>query len=102
MTAEPDNGPPQGALELEAALNTIVKDAQSCIVPLQVEPGFPDFTKVKINGVLIPKINDCANQNGWRYVPPNPPYNKIELCGTACDSLKNVGAADVEYYCQPG
>ena len=89
-------------IELDAALNAIVKDAQSCVIPLEVEPGFPDFTKVKVGGVYWPKIDNCANQNGWKYVGPNPPYDKIELCGTACTSLKNTNAADVEYYCQPG
>lgn len=89
-------------IELDAALSAIISDAQSCVIPLEVEPGFPDFTKVKIGGVEIPKIMNCANQNGWKYVDPAPPYAAIELCGTACSSLKMAGAADVEYYCMPG
>lgn len=89
-------------IELDAALDAIITDAQSCVIPLDVEPGFPEFTKVKIGGVLIPKIMNCGNQNGWKYVDPAPPYAAIELCGTACASLKQTGAADVEYYCMPG
>ena len=89
-------------IELDAALNAIVIDAQSCVIPLEVEPGFPQFTKVKVNGAYVPKINNCMNENGWKYVDPAPPYAKIELCGTACAQLKMVGAVDVEYYCQPG
>ena len=89
-------------IELDAALNAIVVDAQSCVIPLEVEPGFPQFTKVKVNGAYVPKINNCMNENGWKYVDPAPPYNKIELCGTACAKLKMTGSVDVEYFCQPG
>jgi len=87
--------------ELAAALNAIVSDAQSCVLPLGDEPGFPDFTKVKIDGAYVPKVADCANQNGWKYVDPAPPYTAIELCGTACDTLKLTNEAGVEYYCKP-
>ncbi|MFY0541168.1 vWA domain-containing protein [Nannocystis pusilla] len=89
-------------VELQAALNAIVSDAQSCVIALNDQPGFPQFTKVKIGNVEVPKINDCANENGWKYVEPAPPYTAIELCGTACNSLKQTGEAGVEYYCKPG
>ncbi|MDC0715954.1 vWA domain-containing protein [Nannocystis bainbridge] len=88
-------------VELQAALNAIVTDAQSCVIALNDEPGFPQFTKVKIGDVEVPKINNCANENGWKYTDPAPPYVAIELCGTACNSLKQTGEAGVEYYCKP-
>ncbi|WAS97095.1 vWA domain-containing protein [Nannocystis punicea] len=89
-------------VELQAALNAIVTDAQSCVIALNEPPGFPQFTKVKIGNVEVPQIGNCANENGWKYVEPAPPYTAIELCGTACGSLKQTGEAGVEYYCKPG
>jgi len=88
-------------LELQAALDVIVADALSCVVPLAPEPGFPDFTEVEINGALVPKVMDCSTENGWVYVNPMGPYDSIELCGTACTDLKAAGEADVNYFCQP-
>jgi hypothetical protein len=86
-------------IELQAALDAIITDAQSCVIALDVEPGFPNFTKVKIGDAEVPKISDCATENGWKYTTPSPPYTAIELCGTACNSLKQTGEAGVEYYC---
>jgi hypothetical protein len=104
-TAKP--GPEQfynadNQIELAAALNEIVKSAQSCIIPLDSEPFFPDDTVVKVGGMTLPKIMDCANESGWKYTDPNPPYTGIEVCGAACADLKLAGQADVEYYCDAG
>lgn len=104
-TAKP--GPEQfynanNQIELAAALNEIVKSAQSCIIPLDSEPFFPDDTIVKIGGVALKKITDCANESGWKYTTDQPPYTGIEVCGTACGDLKLAGQADVEYYCDAG
>jgi hypothetical protein len=104
-TAKP--GPEQfynadNQIELAAALNEIVKSAQSCIIPLDSEPVFPNDTVVKVGGMTLPKITDCANESGWKYTDPNPPYTGIEVCGAACDDLKLAGMADVEYYCSAG
>lgn len=89
-------------IELQAALDAIVSDAQSCLIALADEPGFPDYTKVKIGDVELNKITDCASQSGWKYVTAEPPYTAIELCGAACSALKQTGEAGVEYYCMPG
>ncbi|MCY1055498.1 VWA domain-containing protein [Nannocystis sp. SCPEA4] len=89
------------AIELSDALNAIVQQAQSCVVPLDAPPAFPDETIVKIGNTEVPKIADCATESGWRYVEPMP-YAAIELCGTACTDLKIAGEADVEYYCTAG
>lgn len=104
-TAKP--GPEQfynanNQIELAAALNEIVKSAQSCIIPLDSEPVFPNDTVVKVGGMKLNKITDCANESGWKYTDPNPPYTGIEVCGVACDQLKLAGQADVEYYCSAG
>jgi len=91
----------QNAIELSDALNAIVQQAQSCVVPLDAPPAFPDKTIVKLGNTEVPMIADCATENGWRYVEPMP-YAAIELCGTACTDLKIAGEADVEYYCDAG
>jgi hypothetical protein len=89
----------QDQAELEAALNDVIESVQTCIIPLEEEPVFPEFTKVLVGGMEWPMVDDCANQNGWVY---SNPYDTIELCGTACDALKDAGDADIEYYCNPG
>lgn len=89
-------------IELADALNAIVADAFSCTIELTSEPAFPDKTKVKVGGVTLMKINDCATENGWKYKDPAPPYEAIEICGTACESLKMTGSAQVEYFCDAG
>ncbi len=87
-------------IELGAALDAVIADALSCVIPLNPPPDKPEFTQVKINGVKVPKVNSCA-ENGWVYTNPNGPYDAIELCGTACDNLKMVGKADVNFFCVP-
>ena len=89
----------QDQAELEAALNDVIDSVKTCIIPLAEEPVFPEFTKVLVANVEWPMVNDCGTENGWVYANP---YDTIELCGTACDALKNAGDADVEYYCNPG
>ena len=89
-------------IQLADALNAIAADALSCVIPLDSEPAFPDKTVVKVGNMTINKVNDCASENGWVYVDPAPPYTAIELCGTACASLKQAGAANVEYFCDAG
>ncbi|MBL9100989.1 MAG: VWA domain-containing protein [Myxococcales bacterium] len=89
-------------IELSAALDAIIQDAISCVIPLAEEPAKPEFTEVEIMGMSIPHVNNCDNENGWVFVNPNGPYDAIELCGTACNQLKQVGKADVNYFCMPG
>jgi hypothetical protein len=92
----------QDQVELANALTNVVESVKTCTIPLDVPPFFPEFTKVYVDNMLWPHVMDCANQDGWVYTNPNGPYDSIELCGAACDSLKVVGEADVEYHCNPG
>lgn len=89
----------QDQAELAAALTAVVDSVKTCIIPLEVEPVFPEFTKVIVGGMEWPMIDDCASEDGWYY---SNQYDTIELCGDACDALKDAGDADVEYYCNPG
>ena len=88
--------------ELQDALQAAVDSALSCVVPLNPEPPFPDLMEVEIGGMTVPKVNDCANEDGWVYVNPNGPYDSIELCGTWCDALKMQGSLEAKYFCIPG
>ena len=64
--------------------------------------GFGQNSVVKVGGMTLPKIMDCANESGWKYTTDQPPYTGIEVCGAACADLKIAGQADVEYYCDAG
>ncbi len=88
-------------IELAAALGAVIADALSCVIPLDSEPAKPELTEVKINGAEVPHIDNCGNQSGWKYTNPNGPYDAIELCGTACNNLKQLGKADVNFFCVP-
>jgi len=88
-------------IQLANALDAIIADALSCVIPLDMEPGKPELTKVKVLGVDVPHVMDCAKENGWVYTNPNGPYDAIELCGTACTNLKQSGKAEVNFFCVP-
>jgi hypothetical protein len=88
-------------IELGNALDAIIADALSCIIPLSEEPAKPELTKVKVLGVDVKHVVDCAKENGWVYTNPNGPYDAIELCGTACTNLKQSGKAEVNFFCVP-
>lgn len=89
-------------IELADALNAIVADAFSCTIELPSEPAFPDKTVVKVGGMTLGKVMDCTMENGWKYKDPAPPYEAIEICGTACDQLKMSGSANVQFFCDAG
>jgi len=88
-------------IELDAALQQIIDDSMSCVVELDPLPPFPEDIKVFVDGEELDEITDCATEDGWMYVPPYPPYDTIELCGTACVDLKATGEVYIEYYCEP-
>ena len=90
----------QDQAQLEAALQGVINSVQSCVIPLDEPPFFEEYTKVIVDGMEWPMVNNCANEDGWIYTNGN--FDEIELCGDACDSLKQVGEAEVEYYCNPG
>ncbi|MBC8070418.1 MAG: VWA domain-containing protein [Deltaproteobacteria bacterium] len=89
-------------LELQSALAEIAGQVASCIVPL-AEPGpvHPDFVEIEIGGNTVPRVDDCASEDGWVYVEPDGPYDAIELCGTACDQLADIGMLGAIFGCPP-
>jgi len=86
-------------IELEEALATIVDDVLTCEIQLDPEPDFPQFVKVFVGGVEYFQVDDCNTETGWIY---SEEFSEITLCGMACDELKNLGEADIEYHCTPG
>ncbi len=89
----------QDQQQLLNALNTVIESVKTCVIPLDEAPVFPEFTKVFVNNQEWPMVDDCNSENGWVY---SNPYDEIELCGTACDALKDAEQADIEYHCNPG
>jgi len=89
-------------LELQDALQAIISNALSCVVPLDPEPAFPDLLEVIVSNMNVPQVMDCATEDVWVYSNPMGPYDSIELCGTWCDELKAAGSVTAEYYCDPG
>jgi hypothetical protein len=99
--------------ELQSALQMISMQILSCVIELDPTPKYPD--NVEVNGfregqpVADPKqpkvpITDCANQDGWMYLPkidPNDPdeLTRIELCGQVCSDFQMSGQVDIQYRC---
>ncbi len=89
-------------LELQAALSEIAGQVVSCIVPLgPPAPEYPEYVTIAIDGVELPRVDDCATQDGWVWVAPDGRFDAIELCGSACDTLASAGMLDAVYGCPP-
>lgn len=88
-------------IELQAALEDIAGQVVSCVIPLEPPPSHPDFVEVEIGGQPIPHVEDCASEDGWVFVDPDGPYDALQLCGTACDMLVEMGSVDATYGCPP-
>jgi hypothetical protein len=86
---------------LQAAMNTIIADAQSCDVILDPPPFGADLIGVTLNGTTVGEITDCTTESGY-YFPDAPDLGRIELCGAACDELKLSGDVNVAYMCPGG
>jgi hypothetical protein len=92
----------QNQIELEAAIQAIVDDAASCKVVLEPAPPFPELVQVVMDGDTVPKVTDCANEDGWVFTNPNGPYDSLQLCGTWCEQVPEAQLFKAEYYCEPG
>jgi hypothetical protein len=78
---------------LDTILNTLPK--VGCTLPLQAPLEFAEQAVVRLDGVDLSRVEDCAGEDGWRYVEDAPPFTAIELCGAACEQLREVGSVDV-------
>ena len=73
--------------------------------------GFAMFGSVEVEapaGTMWNEVTDCMTQDGWVFVDPacvtnsTDPDCLIELCGAACDALRQTGSADIKYICGVG
>ncbi len=88
-------------VELMEALSEIAGQVTTCVVPLESASMHPDFVEIEIAGVEIPRVEDCATEDGWVWVDPDGPYDAIELCGAACTQLAEAGDVDITFGCPP-
>ena len=86
---------------LAAAFDAIVADAQTCDVVLDPPPFGEDLIDVTLGGVAVPKVTDCATEDGFVFPDPGD-LTQLLLCGAACDELKAVGNVSVAYTCPGG
>ncbi len=85
--------------DLKEAMQKIVYDTISCVLPVDPIPNQPELFEVWINDGLIPEVEDCDDENGWVWVKPD--NSVIELCGTACMDFKVSGEFEAKYWCTP-
>ena len=88
-------------VELMEALSEIAGQVTTCVVPLATASMHPDFVEISIAGVEIPRVEDCATEDGWVWVDPDGPYDAVELCGAACSQLAAAGDVDITFACPP-
>jgi hypothetical protein len=88
-------------VELMDALSDVAGQVVSCTIPFAEMPEHPAFVKIEIGGMEIPRVDDCATEDGWVFVNPDGPYDAIQLCGSACDLLAEVRELDAIFECPP-
>ncbi len=95
------------AAALASALGTVSSAAQSCEFAV---PASGDDDKTNVNVQLTPGgggtptcfqqvAGDCASADGWQFAKGpdgSVDYDKVVLCGSACDAIRNDAAARVD------
>ena len=54
-----------------------------------------------IGGASYPMVDAYGDADGWRFTGASAPWDTIELCGGACDALRDAGRLDTRYACMP-
>lgn len=85
-------------VDLAGALDEIT-DKVSCTVSFDQPAHGPDYTQIVIDGQTWPRVDTCEDGDGWRLTSKAAPYNTIELCGSACDALRDAGSLTAEFTC---
>ncbi|KIG13126.1 hypothetical protein DB30_00504 [Enhygromyxa salina] len=88
------------ATALLAALDEIAS-AVSCTVKLDMEAASIDELTIVIGGQTIPRVDSCADGDGWVFTDPNGALDSIELCNGSCDALFDAGELEAEFPCPP-
>ncbi len=87
--------------ELQSALDEIAGAVQGCemdLDPLPLPSQIPYVSFTDENQAEIPYVTDCVNEDGWTWVVEG---ERVEFCGTYCDSFKGGAAFDGIYGCPP-
>lgn len=71
-----------------------------CTVPLSAPVPEDASFEVTVDGVSMPEVSDCADEDGWRFTDPAG-RSTIELCGQACDALRVQGHMEIQT-CEDG
>ncbi|MCA9700814.1 MAG: VWA domain-containing protein, partial [Myxococcales bacterium] len=90
----------QNEIELMEAMQAIIDDAASCKVLLDPIPAFPNLLEVVVDNVVVPKVMDCDNEDGWMYSADD--FSELTLCGSWCAMSQDAEVVKAEYYCDPG
>lgn len=98
MKPREDSEPPfdraDAPLQLATASAEIAADVQRCQSSLPSAISFPELTAVVVGGEEVSLVN------GWTRVSELGPFDRLELCGAACDDFEAVGQATVSHFCQ--
>lgn len=93
--------------QMLAALAAIRGEQLSCELPLPAPPEGEalDFNKINVvytpaggEDVVLPRSDDCADNNGWHYDDPSAPTS-IQLCDGACETAKGSGELKIVLGC---
>ncbi|PRQ00589.1 vWA domain-containing protein [Enhygromyxa salina] len=85
---------------LLAALDEIAA-AVSCTVQLDMAAASVDELTIVIDGQTIPRLDSCAEGDGWVFTDPDGSLDSIELCHASCEALVDVGELEAEFPCPP-
>ncbi|MCX4240619.1 vWA domain-containing protein [Paraliomyxa miuraensis] len=88
-------------VELENALAEIAAEQFDCTVAIEPVPEHPDYVQFELGGERIEQVQDCADGDGWRWTSADGPYDRIQLCGGACEAVAAEGLLDATYGCPP-
>ncbi|MEZ4427341.1 MAG: vWA domain-containing protein [Nannocystaceae bacterium] len=92
--------PTYNLTSLTATLDAIVAGLISCTIPLAQPPEHPDSVELTVAGVEFPRVADCDEASGWAWTSPD--HDAVELCGAACEALKQTGEVSLTYHCPLG
>lgn len=96
-----DYYPGDDQASLQAAFEQVVIDVITCTLDLEEAPSDPTLFKVSVDGVEYAFVPDCAQGDGWTFVPDTM-NQQIELCGAACAAFKGGASFHAKQYCLNG
>jgi hypothetical protein len=68
--------------------------------PEAVQVVFAPPGKAEMQFPRAASVDKCGDENAWHYDNPNKP-TRVELCPTACETVKQGGEVSVAFGCAP-